>query len=479
MQTIGLQTRTAQTTTFSPRLQHAVRLLQMSTLDYAQALQDTALANPFLDIEQPDPVGLAAVEAERTPDAVAAAEMEWAQGLDRMVGNEPSAGQRLSHDDSFDLLQSAPVRSNLRAHLHAQLGVLRLDATERFLAEAVIEALDDDGYLRLSLDELTVAAAGTGMSIGAASLADELRTALCRVQSFDPAGVAARSVAECLSLQLAQIADAEVRALAQRIVHAHLDLLATRKLQRIAQQLGVDAAHVQQAVDCILKLDPRPGSRYADLEARAVVPDVVVRKVGGVWKTALNGGALPRVRMNQAYASMFEKHRQAGDGEMKSCLDQARWTVQNLTQRASTILDTAKAIVARQKLFLEYGHLAMKPLGLREVADAVGVHPSTISRAVHHKYIATPHGVFELHHFFSRGMTHSGGGASAPVALQALIRELIESERPEAPWSDAALARELEKQGFHIARRTVTKYRQGLAIEAVERRRAVTPAAGA
>jgi RNA polymerase sigma-54 factor len=157
---------------------------------------------------------------------------------------------------------------------------------------------------------------------------------------------------------------------------------------------------------------------------------------------------------------------------MKACLDQARWTVQNARQRVSTILDIASAIVARQKLFLEYGHLAMKPLGLREVADEVGVHPSTVSRAVHHKYLSTPHGVFELHHFFSRGMAHVGGSASAPVALQTLIRELIEGERPGAPWSDAALARELAQQGFRIARRTVTKYRQGLSIESVERRRA-------
>jgi RNA polymerase sigma-54 factor len=159
---------------------------------------------------------------------------------------------------------------------------------------------------------------------------------------------------------------------------------------------------------------------------------------------------------------------------MKASLDQARWTVQNAAQRVSTVLDVAVAIVARQKLFLEYGALAMKPLGLREVADAVGVHPSTVSRAVHHKYLATPHGVFELHHFFSRGMAHAGGGASAPVAVQALIRELITSERDDSPWSDAALARELSQQGFRIARRTVTKYRQGLNIDPVERRRSAS-----
>jgi RNA polymerase sigma-54 factor len=476
MPAITLQPRLAHTINFSPRLQQAVRLLQMSTLDYAEALQEAALANPFLEVETPAQVSEMSSD-DGALDAAAAvdrAEIEWAQGLDRLAGNEPAASQRLSHDDSFDLLQQTPVRLSLRAHLHAQLGVLRLDPRERFLADSVVEALDDDGYLRLSLEELAEAL-GTGND----QQDHALRTALCRVQALDPAGVAARSVVECLTLQLRTVGDDALRQLAQRLVAEHLPLLAARKLQRLAQQLDASEAETQRAVDCILKLDPRPGSRYGDVEARVVVPDVIVRKVRGVWKTALNSSALPRVRLHQSYATLFERHRQGGDAAMKACLDQARWTVQNATQRVSTILDIATAIVARQKLFLDHGHLAMKPLGLREVADAVGVHPSTVSRAVHHKYLATPHGVFELHHFFSRGMAHSGGGASAPVALQALIQELIAAERADAPWSDAALARELAQQGFRIARRTVTKYRQGLNIDPVERRRAVSVSPGA
>lgn len=470
MTVISLQARLAQSTAFSPRLQHAVRLLQMSTLDYAQALQDAAQANPFLELQAPEPTagddsGASATHADSDAHASAEAEFEWAHGLDRMASSEPAGAHQLSHDESIDMLQQTPVRMSVRAHLHAQLGVLRLDPSERFLAEAVIESLDDDGYLRLSLDEIASA-------LNEARISDELRTALCRVQAFEPPGVAARSLAECLSLQLRGLADSGLRMLAQRIVADHLELLAARKFQRLAQSLEASEADTQRAIDCILKLDPRPAARYSDDEARPIVPDVVVRKVNGAWKTALNGGALPRVRLHQSYATLFERHRRSGDAAMKACLDQARWMVQNATQRVSTILDIACAIVARQKLFLEYGHLAMKPLGLREVADAVGVHPSTVSRAVHHKYLATPHGVFELHHFFSRGMPHAAGSASAPVALQALIRELIKAERPDAPWSDAALARELAQQGFRIARRTVTKYRQGLNIDPVERRRA-------
>lgn len=463
---IGLQARIAQTPTVSPLLQQAVRLLQMSTLDYLQALQNAALDNPFLDVEPADAAGLP--ESEARAQDLSEVEFEWAQGLDRMARNEPSSTQRLSHDDSFDMIQQTPVRQSLKAHLHAQLGVLRLDASERFMAEAVIESLDDDGYLRISLGEIATA---IGLKSNRGDVGEKLRMALSRVQAFEPLGVAARSVAECLSLQLREQADSDLRMRAQRIAAEHLELLATRKLQQLADRLGASEAQTQCAVDCILALDPRPGARYSDMQALAIVPDVVVRKVRGVWKTAFNADSLPRVRLHHSYVELFKQHRQAGDSAMKSYMDQARWTVQNATQRGSTILEIASVIVSRQKLFLDYGHMAMKPLGLREVADAVGVHPSTVSRAVHHKYLATPHGVFELHHFFSRGMEHTGGGSSAPVALQTLIRELIDAEQPSAPWSDAALARELAQQGFRIARRTVTKYRQGMNIDSFERRR--------
>lgn len=464
MNSLSLQPRLAPAATFSPRLQHAVRLLQMSTLDYAQALREVALENPFLEVDVAEPApGINEGPAPSEADV----EIEWARGLDRLAGGAPSASRYPGDDEGLDVLQQAPVRTSLAAHLRAQLGMLRLDRRERLLAELMVEALDDDGYLRVSLEDL---AAGLGDEDPARAL-HELRVALGRVQALDPAGVAARGVAECLSLQLRDIADPPLRALAERIVSEHLELLATRRLSRLCAQLGASEGATRAAVDCILGLDPRPGARHDDTQAQAIVPDVIVRKVGGAWRTVLNDRALPRVRLHQSYAALFERHRAQGDVALKECLEQARWTVQNATQRVTTILDVATAIVARQKLFLDYGHLAMKPLGLREIADAVGVHPSTVSRAVHHKYLATPHGVFELHHFFSRGMAHTGGGASAPAALQALIRELIGAERPHTPLSDAALARELAQQGFLIARRTVTKYRQGLNIEAVERRR--------
>ncbi len=239
-----------------------------------------------------------------------------------------------------------------------------------------------------------------------------------------------------------------------------------------AAEANPPPADVQDAVDCIRRLNARPGWQYGESAARTVTPDVIVRKIRGAWTTVLNDTTLPRVHLHKSYASLFEKHRRSEHAEMTGCLERAKWTVQNPTQRATTIHHVAQEIVARQQLFLEYGALAMKPLGLREVADAVGVHPSTVSRTAPHKYMATPFGVFEFRSFFSRGMDHSGGGASAPGALKALIGELVAAEPGGSPLSDAELARQLAGQGFRIARRTVTKYRQGLHLAPVEQRRA-------
>jgi RNA polymerase sigma-54 factor len=470
---IVLQARQVQAPIFSPRLQQAVRLLQMSSQEYAQALRDAAELNPFLEIDPSAQEGHESV-AETVPAATdAAADIEAAAAFDRITAAPASGDRHLSHDESFDLMQRVPLPDSLRAHLHGQLGVLRISAREMAFARAVVEALDDDGYLRISLEDVGAALGETG-----ADAERELRTALRRVQALEPAGVAARSVAECLCLQLAAASvhvdepDTGARQLARRILEKHIGLLATHDVGKLAKALDAAPQEVQCAIDCIRRLNPHPGWQFGETEARMVIPDVTVKKVRGTWRTSLNAGALPRVKVNSAYAQLLEKHGAGQCAAMKECLEQARWMVGSVSQRASTILDVARAIVARQKMFFEHGPLAMKPLGLREIAEEVGVHPSTVSRTVHNKYMATPAGVFELQHFFSRGLEHAAGGASAPVALQGLIRELIAVEKPVAPLSDAALARQLAQQGFRIARRTVTKYRQSMNIDPFERRRA-------
>jgi len=460
MPSITLQLRTGQAITFSPKMQRAVRLLQMSSLDYTRALRETADANPFLELDDGEtvaPVGQAVAPFRH----------------------------QLSNDDPCDLLQRIAVPRSLRAYLHHQLGVLRLGEEERMLAGAVVEALDDDGYLRMSLEEIggvigvgdidADSDGGSDGGSGSNGLA-ALQTALWRVQTLDPPGVGARNVQECLTLQLPAIVNLELRNTARRILTDHIDLLASRNDRRLALEMGVPLTVVQAAATCIRKLDPRPGWQHEETASRFITPDVTVKRVQGAWATTLNRAALPRIQLHQSYAALFEKyqreHRQCDDNvEMDRCLEQARWTVQNAAQRVSTILDIASAIVARQGLFLDYGPLAMKPMGLRDIADAVGVHPSTVSRAAHNKYMATPWGTFEFGYFFSRGVEQPSGSHSTSTAVKELIRQLVATETPTAPFSDAQLTQQLAQQGCRIARRTVTKYRQALKIEPAERRR--------
>jgi RNA polymerase sigma-54 factor len=294
---------------------------------------------------------------------------------------------------------------------------------------------------------------------------------LRRVQSLDPAGVGARNVAECLQLQLPSIVCPDMRALAQSIVCKHLQALAARDVNALARQLGESPARVEEVCDRIRRLDPRPGWRLGSSQVAYVVPDVIVKKVRGQWTVQLNPAIVPKVRLNQVYANLFQRHRTAQNTEMGAHLQEARWTLRNVEQRFSTILDVAESIVKRQRNFLEYGAMAMKPLGLREIADEVGIHESTVSRVTNNKYMSTPIGVFELKYFFSRAMISANGSACSGTAIRGLIKDIIEAESADHPLSDAEITRQLAQQGLVVARRTVTKYRQMLKIEAVERRR--------
>jgi RNA polymerase sigma-54 factor len=300
---------------------------------------------------------------------------------------------------------------------------------------------------------------------------EELHIALSRVQSLEPAGVGARGVQECLRLQLPAIGCARKRALAASIVEHHLAMLAARDIAGLARALLCATAEVESVLDCIRRLDPRPGWRFGSSHVQYVTPDVIVKKVRGTWTATLNPAIIPRVRLNHVYAEMFQRNRNAQHAELAAHLLEARWTVSNVEQRFATILSVSQAIVSHQRHFLEYGPLAMKPLGLREIADEVGVHESTVSRVTNNKFMATPLGVFELKHFFSRAMATASGGECSATAIRGLINDMIAAERPNSPLSDAEIARQLARQGILVARRTVTKYRQLLHIEAFERRR--------
>ena len=469
-----LRSSQRQAQTLSPRLQHAVRLLQMSSLDFSAMVHDMLGRNPFLETLE------GGEEGPQPPPALSGPDRILGAGAEALHGGDPpreddreiwradggGSGTRRAEDGELGALELTPVPCSLHEHLRSQLNVLTLPDRDRLLACIVAESVDEDGYLRTPLEEL---ASLSGLEPAADM--DEMQIALKRVQALDPAGVGARSVAESLQLQLPGITCETTRELAERIVRDHIQLLAARDVQGLAGQLGITPAEAEAVCHRLRRLDPRPGWRFSATQAAYIVPDVLTAKVGGQWRVQLNPAVIPRVRMNQVYAELFQRHRRHGDGEMANHLQEARWTLRNIDQRFATILDVAAAIVRRQRHFLEFGAMAMKPLGLKEIADEVGIHESTVSRVTNNKYLATPSGVYELKYFFSRAILSSNGSACSGTAIRGLIKDIIEAEKPGAPLSDADITRLLARQGLVVARGTVTKYRQMLKIETVERRR--------
>lgn len=483
MTSVGLHAEHRQNQTLSPRLQRAVRLLQMSSLDFAALLRDSLGRNPFLETEEGS---LEDGESAELPLAPLEDAPALTDATERISAEEPSvapasdgelndrdlwqadsgSGLRRAEEGEFSAMEMMAVETPLNTHLHGQLNVLQLPVRDLALARAIVESLDDDGYLRTPLEELIDVAA-----LDPPATLAELQIALRHVQALEPAGVGARTVAECLHLQLPSITCPEMRGLARRIVDEHLKALAARDVNALARHLGETPARVEEVCDRIRRLDPRPGWRVGSSRVAYVVPDVVVKKVQGRWTVQLNPAVVPRLRLNQVYADLFQRHRTPANAELAGHLQEARWTLRNVEQRFSTILAVAEAIVKRQRHFLEYGAMAMRPLGLREIADEVGIHESTVSRVTNNKYMATPIGVFELKYFFSRAMVGTNGAACSGTAIRGLIKDIIALEKPEAPLSDAEITRQLAQQGLVVARRTVTKYRQMLKIEAVDRRR--------
>lgn len=496
MKTLTLGVEHRQQQGLSPRLQRAVRLLQLSSQEFAQEVYDVVGKNPFLETEEndgdvsvdgamPAKAGSADIPLSSEPagevvqfsevsgadssdaDNVTNAESETDSEIDRESWQaDDSPGTRRNDDNGINLMDMHALEESLSDHLLRQLCVLPLSPRDLLIAQSIVGCLDEDGYLRLPLSELTDI---TGLNPPASE--EELHIALSQVQALDPAGVAARNMQECLLLQLSAIERPEKRKLARAAIEKHLKLLAAKDMAGLARALSCSVSDVQAVLECIRRLDPRPGGRFGSSHIQYVTPDVIVRKVRGAWTASLNPAIVPKVRLNHVYVEMFQRNRKAQHGELAANLHEARWTVNNIEQRFATILSIAQAIVSRQKHFLEYGPLAMKPLGLREIADEVGVHESTVSRVTNNKFMATPLGVFEFKYFFSRAMTTASGGECSATAIRGLINELITAERPSEPLSDAEVARQLARQGIVVARRTVTKYRQSLRIESFERRR--------
>ena len=466
------------THTASPRLQHAVRLLQMSSLEFAALVRGALDTNPFLEADEgvAELQGIALGEVPATDNSTAqsgehgTAQHDLArEGRDLwQTGPGGGSGPGSAVDGELGALERTPMDISLASHLCDQLRLVPMSNRDLTLACSLACSLDDDGYLRLPLED-----ALDGLDIDPPPDEHEMRIALCRVQALDPAGVGARDVQECLTLQLPAIVCPAQRTLAGAIVRDHLGLLAARDVTRLGRALGEPGHRVEAACDAIRRFDPRPGWRFGSSRIDYVVPDVIARKQGGQWRVTLNPAVVPRVRVNEVYAALFQRHREPQHAEMASHLAEARWTMRCVRQRYATILDVAQAIVRRQQLFFDLGPMAMKPLALRDIAQELGVHESTISRVTNNKYIDTPTGAFELKRFFSRPMLSSNGRACSGTAIRGLIAEMVQAETPQAPLSDVAICRQLAEQGLDVARRTVTKCRQMLRIEPVDKRRRV------
>ncbi len=527
----GLSLRVSQHLALTPQLQQSIRLLQLSTLEMAQEVEQMLDENPFLErnddvaereafgLEQADtpvspgeqmaevalsdverPAAAPEWEASTTPDrqadelerqidGAAPVEESWegdgtvemAPGDSEWGGDAPARQNGSSSDDddvaSAADLARAPV--SLQSHLHDQARCLRLSESQQALLYFLIESLDDDGYLADPLYELARAwwhlnASGSPAEpdfVTLESIQGQLREALEWLQGLDPTGVGARDLAECLRLQVEELRNSPVTQAALCICEQPMELLAKRDVKRLCALCGADDETVRAALAAIARLEPKPGRRFVDVERNVVVPDVIVTRAGRGFKVILNPEVMPRLRVHDVYANALRGGRgsreaggEAGHAAMQQRLQEARWFIKNIQQRFDTILRVSSAIVERQRNFFMHGELAMRPLVLREIADELGLHESTISRVTTAKYMATPFGTYELKYFFGSSLGTETGGNASSTAVRALLKQFIAAEEPKKPLSDNQLSDLLKEQGIECARRTVAKYREALRI---------------
>ena len=464
----SLQLKLSQHLTLTPQLQQSIRLLQLSTVELNQELERYLAENPLL--ERADLAGDEPQSAPAPEPATTEAEPATPADEAASFGDEPMGGSRRNDEDRDDFTQIAAAEPTLQENLIRQLQLTALSERDKRLALLVIAHLDGDGYLTAGLDELH--------AIGAAEIpdleAEEVSIALRQVQNLEPAGVGARDLAECLALQLKALDPATPhRDRAIELVTRHLDTLAARDFNRLRRALGLTEDELREVRALILTLDPKPGRAWGEGDVRYVVPDVTVRKTGGRWIAQLNRDAMPRLRINKMYADLLQASRDNGGRNLSGQLQEARWLIKNVQQRFDTILRVTQAIVDRQKNFFEHGEVAMRPLVLREIAEAVGLHESTISRVTTQKYMLTPRGLFELKYFFGSHVATDTGGACSSTAIRALIKQLVAAEDGRKPLSDHRISDILAQQGIQVARRTVAKYREAMHIQPANMRKSI------
>jgi RNA polymerase sigma-54 factor len=477
----SLQLKLSQHLTLTPQLQQSIRLLQLSTVELNQELERYLAENPLLersDLGPPDegstkltPNG-AEPEGETRAPAEESREEQPSFAEDHGFGDEhgPTGSSRRDDDDRDDFTQFAAAEPTLQEHLFGQLSLTGLTERDKRIAAMIVGHLDEDGYLKQELEELREAALGAMPDLEI----EDLQIAMRHVHNLEPTGVGARDVAECLELQLKSLPDRTPhRDLAIELVTKHLDVLAARDFNRLKRLLAVSEDDLREIRALVLTLDPKPGRAFGSGDVRYVVPDVVVRKTGGRWMAALNRDAMPRLRINKMYADILQASRENGGKHLSGQLQEARWLIKNVQQRFDTILRVTQSIVDRQKNFFEHGEVAMRPLVLREIAEAVGLHESTISRVTTQKYMLTPRGIFELKYFFGSHVSTDTGGACSATAIRALIKQLVAAEDARKPLSDHRISDILAQQGIQVARRTVAKYREAMHIQPANLRKSI------
>ncbi len=508
----SLQFRLSQHLALTPQLQQSIRLLQLSTLELHQEIEQMLEQNPFLEPDEAFPAleTLATAEFERqrndsnshedtpsdrdggsaeaetpaidTAEAGATERDDWENGTERDdfdgIRETPS---RNDSDDDFDPLERNSIAISLQEHLRRQLSGTRLSEQDMAAVDILIESLNEDGYLADTLEEIAESLLPDDAD---EDMRDEvmsrLRCALGWLHNLEPLGVGAANLSDCLMLQLRPMPPSAVRDVAMAICDKHLELLARRDTKKLTAVTGADETLLKQAQSLIVSLEPKPGRPFTRAEANIIIPDVIVQKSGRNWKVVLNPDVMPKLRINDLYAHALRSSRSprgtaASESHtaLSSRLQEARWFVKNIQQRFDTILRVSQAIVDRQKNFFSHGEIAMKPLVLREIADELGLHESTISRVTTAKYMNTPFGTFELKYFFGSSLNTEAGGNASSTAVRALIKQLVAAEDPKKPLSDSALSNMLEEQGIQVARRTVAKYREALKIAPANLRKAL------
>jgi RNA polymerase sigma-54 factor len=460
----ALQLKLGQQLTMTPQLQQAIRLLQLPVLELQAQVQEALESNVMLEAEEDEQIDLTSLDqpapqGEDDDDSIAEPEQVTVEMDDPWTEASTPSGEGRAPDDDDRPMEFADERNrDLHQHLIWQLEVSPLDPRQVWIGEAIVDALNEDGYLTESLAEIA-----NNLSADLPVTTDDMEQVLALVQALDPTGVGARSVGECLCLQLAQL-DASIpgRELAMSVARNHLQAVADRDLGALRAATGADEDSLETALALIRACNPRPGSSFESTAPEYIVPDVFVRRTDQGWAVEINPGSVPRLRVNQDYANLVSR---SGDySSLRAQLQEARWLIRSLEIRRDTLLRVARTIVQRQVAFLERGEEAMQPMILRDVAEDIGMHESTISRVTTGKYMLTPRGLYEFRFFFSSHVSGADGEDVSSVAIRARIRKLIADEDPVKPLSDAQLAQRLSDEGVKVARRTVAKYREALGL---------------